>query len=140
MGKVTKRTFSLPDEQAAYIDAKVDDGAYASASEVVRAGLRALQERDAMFEQWLREEAVPVYDAMKANPDRGSPARTVFADVRARYASREVRHGNVPMQTLKAKVDEAWDDPTPSHPAADAFGQIEKFHAEGVVRSLNRRG
>ena len=91
MGKVTKRTFSLPDEQAAYIDAKVDDGAYASASEVVRAGLRALQERDAAFERWLQEEAVPVYDAMKANPDRGIPARTVFAEVRARYARRKAR-------------------------------------------------
>ncbi|MBK1992609.1 type II toxin-antitoxin system ParD family antitoxin, partial [Campylobacter sp. 2018MI35] len=44
MAKASKRTFSLPEEQAAYIDAKVDDGTYASASEVVKAGLRALQE------------------------------------------------------------------------------------------------
>ena len=61
MGKVSKRTFSLPAEQAAFIDAKVNSGAYATGSEVIRAGLRALQERDAVFEQWLREEVVPTY-------------------------------------------------------------------------------
>ena len=83
MAKVSKRTFSLPAEQAAYIDAKVDDGAYASASEVVRAGLRALQERDAAFERWLREEAVPTYDAMKANPKpRNSGSRGLRGSTR----------------------------------------------------------
>ena len=40
MSDIEKRTFSLPAEQAAFIDAKVSSGAYASASEVVRAGLR----------------------------------------------------------------------------------------------------
>jgi antitoxin ParD1/3/4 len=48
MGSIQKRTISLPAEQASYIDAQVAAGAYASASEVVRAGLRALQERDAL--------------------------------------------------------------------------------------------
>jgi antitoxin ParD1/3/4 len=91
MAKVSKRTFSLPDEQAAYIDAKVDDGAYASASEVVRAGLRALQERDAAVERWLKDEVVPTYDAMKADPSQGIPAKAVFAEVRARYSRRKAR-------------------------------------------------
>jgi antitoxin ParD1/3/4 len=89
MAKVSKRTFSLPDEQAAYIDAKVDDGAYASASEVVRAGLRALQERDAAVERWLRDEVVPTYDSTKADSSQGIPAKTVFAEVRARYSRRK---------------------------------------------------
>ena len=46
MSTIEKRTFSLPAEHAAFIDAQVASGAFASASEVVRAGLRALQERD----------------------------------------------------------------------------------------------
>lgn len=88
MSKVSKRTFSLPAEHAAYIDAKVGSGAYASGSEVIRAGLRALQEQDAAVERWLREEVVPAYAATKADPSSRVPAKTVFAEARARYTGR----------------------------------------------------
>jgi antitoxin ParD1/3/4 len=88
MGLVPKRTFSLPLKQSKFIDAKVKAGAYASASDVVRAGLQALQERDASIEHWLRSEVAPVYDAMKADPERGIPAQVVFAELRARHAAR----------------------------------------------------
>ncbi len=88
MTKVSKRTFSLPAEQAAYIDAKVDTGAYATSSEVIRAGLRALQERDAAVERWLHDEVAPVYDAMKANPERKLSAKSVFSEARARYTAK----------------------------------------------------
>jgi antitoxin ParD1/3/4 len=86
MPSPAKRTFSLPAAQARYIDRKVKSGAYASASEVVRAGLRALQERDEAVERWLREEVVPVYDAYKADPSRALPAADVFNEIRA-YAA-----------------------------------------------------
>jgi antitoxin ParD1/3/4 len=88
MSATAKRTFSLPAEQAQFIDAQVKSGTYASGSEVVRAGLRALQERDAAVERWLREEVAPVYDAMKAHPAQAIPAEKVFAAVRARHAAR----------------------------------------------------
>lgn len=88
MTKVSKRTFSLPAEQAAYIDAKVDSGAYATSSEVIRAGLRALQERDAAVERWLQDEVAPVYDAMKANPERKLSAKSIFSEAHARYAAK----------------------------------------------------
>lgn len=84
MGASTKRTISLPDEHAEFIDAKVASGDYASASEVVRAGLRALQERDAAIERWLREEVVPTYEHMKANPESWIPAEEVFRRLRER--------------------------------------------------------
>jgi len=66
MSTVAKRTFSLPKEHADFIDAKVASGDYASGSEVIREGLRALQARDAAIERWLREEVVPTASASGA--------------------------------------------------------------------------
>ncbi|NQE63899.1 type II toxin-antitoxin system ParD family antitoxin [Caulobacter sp. RHG1] len=88
MSAVSKRTVSLPAEQSRYIDDLVSAGTYASASEVVRAGVRALQERDAAVERWLREDVAPVYDAMLDDPNRGIAAEEVFASIRAHHAGR----------------------------------------------------
>ncbi|TCS11969.1 type II toxin-antitoxin system ParD family antitoxin [Caulobacter sp. BK020] len=88
MSVVNKRTVSLPAEQSSYVDQLVASGSYASASEVVRAGLRALQERDAAVERWLREDVASAYDAIQADPGRGIPATDVFASIRAHHANR----------------------------------------------------
>ncbi len=93
MSNVSKRSISLPAEQAAFVDAKVASGDYASASEVVRDGLRALQSRDAAIERWLREEVAPAYDAMRADPSRGIPVDEVFARLHARNAKRAKDEG-----------------------------------------------
>ena len=63
-------------------------GDYASASEVVRDGLRALQSRDAAIERWLREEVAPAYDAVVADPSRAIPAGEVFVSIRALRSKR----------------------------------------------------
>lgn len=86
MSNTEKRTISLPAEHASFIEDMIASGAYASASEVVRAGLRALQERDAAVERWLREEVAPTYDAMQADPGRALSLEEVRADLRARHA------------------------------------------------------
>ena len=83
-----KRTVSLPPEQGRYIDSLVESGAYASASEVVRAGPRALEERDAAVERWLRTEVVQAHDEIEANPSSAIPAEQVFAELRTHIASR----------------------------------------------------
>jgi len=91
MSATAKRTISLPKEQAAFIDAKVAAGDYASASEVVRAGLRALRERDEAIERWLVEEVAPTYDAMMADPDSALSLESVHAAVLAHHAARTAK-------------------------------------------------
>lgn len=88
MSGVEKRTFSLPFEQAQYIDGLVAAGSFASGSEVIRAGLRALKERDEAVERWLRDDVVPVYDRMAEDPDRGVPISKVRERLRARHLGR----------------------------------------------------
>ncbi len=62
---------TLPNDMAAAVKAKVASGEYASESEVIRDGLRALQARDRALEKWLRTEAVEAYDKLMAEPSRG---------------------------------------------------------------------
>lgn len=83
MRSTKQLSVTLPNEMAADVRAKVASGEYASESEVIRDGLRALQARDRAVEHWLRQEVLPAYDAMKADPSRG---RSV-ADVRAALAA-----------------------------------------------------
>ena len=91
MSATAKRTVSLPAEQAAYIDAKVAGGDYASASEVVRAGLRALRERDEAVERWLVEEVAPTYDACKANLDDVLGLDDLHDALEAHHAARSAK-------------------------------------------------
>lgn len=88
MSAPEKRTSSLPAEHSAFIDSQVRSGAYATASEVVRAGLRALQERDAAVERWLREEVAPTYDAVKADPSSVLSLEQVADELRGHHARR----------------------------------------------------
>ena len=89
-----KRSFSLPAEQARYIDSLVASGSYATSSEVIRAGLRALQERDAAVDRWLRDEVVPIAAAMQADPGRAISADRVFAEIRDLHAGRQKNPGS----------------------------------------------
>ena len=85
MTDTEKRTVNLPGKYAAFIDRMVAKGAYASADEVVCAGLSALRERDDAIECWLHEEVAPVYDKLMENPERTRPAQVVFDGIRERH-------------------------------------------------------
>ena len=64
-------SITLPNEMADAIKAKVRAGEYASESEVIRDGLRALLARDRAIENWLIHQVGPAYDAMQADPSMG---------------------------------------------------------------------
>ncbi|MDD5176696.1 MAG: type II toxin-antitoxin system ParD family antitoxin [Sterolibacterium sp.] len=70
-------SITLPNEMAEVVRTKVATGEYATESEVIRDGLRALIARDRAVESWLREQVAPAYDALKANPSSGITADRV---------------------------------------------------------------
>ena len=83
MRTTRQMSVTLPNEMAQLVKDKVASGEYASESEVIRDGLRTLAARDKAVEAWLRNEVVPAYDAMKANPERGLSADEVRARIDA---------------------------------------------------------
>ena len=91
MRSTQQLSITLPKEMAQLIRAKVEAGDYASESEVIRDGLRSLLARDRAVESWLREQIIPAYDALKADPSRAISAvevRTALADEQAKALRR----------------------------------------------------
>ena len=77
-------SITLPNQMADALRERVQSGQYASESEVIRDGLRALFAQEAAVETWLRDEVTSTYDAAKADP-----ASTTTADeIRKRLAAR----------------------------------------------------
>ncbi len=70
-------SITLPNEMAEAIKTKVRAGEYATESEVIREGLRALLNRDRAIETWLQNEVGSAYDALKSNPSRAVTADQV---------------------------------------------------------------
>ena len=76
-------SITLPIQMAEAVKAKVAAGEYATESEVIRDGLRALMARDRALESWLVGQVAPAYDALKADPSRA----VSIDEVRARLAA-----------------------------------------------------
>ncbi len=91
--RTTKQlSVTLPKDMAEDVAAKVASGAYASESEVIREGLRALRAQEKAVERWLQGEAADIYDRMKADPDRARSAANVkaaLADARTSASKRK---------------------------------------------------
>jgi antitoxin ParD1/3/4 len=88
-------SISLGDHFEKFAHEQISRGRYQNVSEVVRAGLRMLEDYEMARQERLR--------------------------------------------SLKAKINDAWDDPSPSSPAGDAFDRIEKLHADAVASSSKSR-
>ena len=67
------------------VKSKVASGEYATESEVIRDGLRALMARDRAVENWFQEHVGPAYDALKADPSRAVTVDQVRARLVAEH-------------------------------------------------------
>lgn len=81
-------SITLPNEMANAVKAKVQAGEYASESEVIRDGLRALLARDRAVESWLLHQVGPAYDALKADPSRAIAPEEIRARLAAEHAKK----------------------------------------------------
>jgi len=71
-------------ELKARVEARVKSGAYASASEVLRAAVRALDREEAALNEWLRERVEEALTDRRPN----IPAKKVFRRLREHHAAR----------------------------------------------------
>ena len=87
-------SYVIGDHFEAFIKTQIRQGRYASASEVIRDGLRALEDREKF--RAMKIEALRAEVQKGADSDGSIPAEAVFAEVRARLvegnASRSDRH------------------------------------------------
>ena len=79
-------SITLPKDMADAVKTKVRTGEYATESEVIRDGLRALMARDRAVEGWLRGQVGPAYDALKVDPSRAVTVDQVRARLAAEHA------------------------------------------------------
>ena len=73
-------TVTLGDLQD-HVEARVKAGAYASASEVLRAAVRALDREEAALDEWARRKVEEAF----ADPRPDVPARDVFKRLRRHH-------------------------------------------------------
>lgn len=82
-------SITLPLEMGNAIKAKVKAGEYASESEVIREGIRALLARDKAIDNWLRQEVAAAYDALQEDSSKGISANDMRARLAAEHAKRK---------------------------------------------------
>ncbi|MFA5607924.1 MAG: type II toxin-antitoxin system ParD family antitoxin [Leucobacter sp.] len=87
--RTTKQlSITLPNSMADALKERVASGVYASKSEVVRDGLRALFARDEAVENWLRTEVTASVEELRADPSRAISAEEMRAELSRSHAER----------------------------------------------------
>jgi antitoxin ParD1/3/4 len=77
--------YALTDHYESFIRKQLESGRYNNASEVVRAGLRMLEDFEAEREKWLRSEIPSRLSQLRQDPTKGIPADAVFSELEARH-------------------------------------------------------
>jgi putative addiction module CopG family antidote len=84
-------SIELPEELAEIVDALVESGSYADASEVIREALELFTRQDEPLEEWQERELAAAYDEWKANPTGGIPIEEVSARLEEERALRRAK-------------------------------------------------
>jgi antitoxin ParD1/3/4 len=79
-------SITLPKDMAEVVKAKVRTGEYATDSDVLRDGMRALLARDRAVENWLHHQVGAAFDALKADPSRAVTVEQMRARLAAEHA------------------------------------------------------
>ncbi|ESZ31539.1 CopG family transcriptional regulator [Mesorhizobium sp. L2C054A000] len=83
--------YALNDHYESFIRKQLESGRYNSASEIVRAGLRMLEDFEAERERWLREEVPARLTELRQDPAKGIPVETVFSRLEARHHAKQAK-------------------------------------------------
>lgn len=87
--RTTKQlSITLPNNMADALKERVASGAYASESEVIRDGLRALFSQEEAVERWLRTEVVAAYDELRTDPSKAISAEDMRSHLAALHKQR----------------------------------------------------
>lgn len=86
MRTTQQMSITLPKEMAEVVKTKVQSGEYASESEVIRDGLRALMAQEKAVEYWLQSQVASAFDALEKNPAGGLSVDELRAHLAAEKA------------------------------------------------------
>jgi antitoxin ParD1/3/4 len=130
-------SITLPHDMAAMVRAKVESGEYATESEVIRDGLRALQARDAAVENWLRDEVAKSFNSF----DKGV-ARPRMTASKAEALARllEAYRARMEKQAGEEGADIGTPDSAPRPPLPEQRSGTGRGKAKGVGSEAGRRG
>lgn len=78
-------SFALNEHYERFIQAQLESGRYNNASEVVRAGLRMLEDFEAARERWLRDEIPARLEDIRQNPEKAISLEDAFSRLEARH-------------------------------------------------------
>ena len=86
-------SIALSDHYERFIKKQLESGRYNNASEIVRAGLRMLEDFEEARENWLKNEIPNRLAEIEKNPAIGVPAEKVFARIEAHHRMRKSKAG-----------------------------------------------
>lgn len=78
-------SFALNEHYEKFIKKQLESGRYNNASEVVRAGLRLLEDQEEARERWLNQEIPARYEELKRDPSKGVSLDDAFARLEAEH-------------------------------------------------------